>query len=90
MPKKTKLAPNLFEAIVEFKYGKGKDAPIVKIKATVDFENFWVHTWQKEHEALHDEAIERAFDVEIFNKVLNMKDLKAAYKAWVKRAESVT
>lgn len=86
--KKTNKPSSTFTAIVEVKYGRGKKAQTVKIPVEVKLDRIYVSGWQTESQALTDEAIEvMYYGNEIKNKVLNLKELKAAYKAWMARPD---
>jgi hypothetical protein len=86
MAKKTKKSQkpaSKFEAVVEWKYGKGKKTQSVTLPVTLDFTKIFSVAWRDDSETLQDEAFWRASDIEFHEKVLNLKELKQAFKAWL-------
>lgn len=87
---KAKKVPSTFTATTRKTWGKGKKAVSVEIAVTVDFEDFrpWSSDPKGLKRELEDEAFNTVEQMEGTSKVLNMKQLFAAYKAFKKAQES--
>lgn len=74
---KSKKAPSKFEAIVEFKFGRGKNARTVQVPVTVKFADIPPWSGNPEEDA-RDLAWQSSKD-----RVVNAKELNRAYEAWL-------